>query len=109
LCPDPSAIHTGKNGGFQALHLAVLFGASRIVLLGYDFQATGNKSHWHGDHPPGLSNSRRRYGQWLQPLQQLARDIKTRGGIEVLNATRETAIECFPRVELQEALRCHVS
>lgn len=106
LSHDPSSIHTGGNGGFQALHLAVLFGASRIVLLGYDFQATGNRSHWHGDHPPGLSNSRRRYATWAEPMNALARDLARRGGCEVLNASRATAIDCFQRIEVEEALRC---
>lgn len=75
------------------------------MLLGYDFQATGHKSHWHGDHPPGLSNSRRRYASWLQPMNALARDLE-RLGVEVVNATRETALTCFRRIELQEALQC---
>ena len=105
FCPDPSMIYTGKNSGFQALHAAALFGASRVVLIGYDFQATDRKSHWHGDHPPGLSNSRRRYASWLEPMALLARDLE-RLGVEVVNASRQTALTCFPRAELQEALRC---
>lgn len=98
-------IYTGKNSGFQALHAAVLFGASRVVLLGFDFQATNRRSHWHGDHPPGLSNSRRRYGAWVEAMKPLAHDLE-RLGIEVLNCSRETALSCFRRVELQEALKC---
>lgn len=104
-CEDPSKIHTGRNGGYQALHVAALFGAARVVLLGYDFQATNNKSHWHGDHPPGLSNSRRRYERWHEPMAMLARDLERRG-VEVLNATRVTALRCFRRIELQEAIPC---
>lgn len=105
---DESMIHTGRNGGFQALHIAALFGASRVVLLGYDFQATNNKSHWHGDHPPGLSNSRRRYGQWREVMPSLARDLE-RKGVEVVNATRHTALQCFRRAELKEAIACPAS
>ncbi len=103
--PDASRINTGKNSGFQALHASALFGASRVVLVGYDFQATDRKAHWHGDHPPGLSNSRRRYAAWHEPMRQLANDLD-RLGVEVLNATRETALTCFQRIELQKALRC---
>ena len=52
---DPTRVRTGRNTGAAAINLAVHFGATRILLLGSDMQATTDAtSHWFGAHPPGL-------------------------------------------------------
>ena len=51
--PNPANLRTGHNSGFQALHLAVHAGASRILLLGFDMRG----KHWFGDHPAHLQDS----------------------------------------------------
>jgi hypothetical protein len=95
-------IHGGGNGGYQTINLAYLFGALRIILLGFDMKFSGNKSHWHGDHP-GVLNRDVPVKTFLQNFPALADDLKDEG-VEVINATRETALECFPRMGLEEAL-----
>lgn len=95
-------IHTGGNSGYQALGLAALWGASRIVLLGYDMQKSGGKSHWHGDHPKGLGNGGN-LARWAGAMGGLARDL-AHSGIEVINCSRMTALKCFPRQSLAQAL-----
>lgn len=103
-------INSGCNSGYQGVHLAALFqgftlpgfAGSRIVLLGFDMQRTGGKSHCHGDHIRGLPNGSN-FRLWLDHFQVLARDLKSTG-VEVLNCTRETAMRCFPRVDLVKAL-----
>lgn len=105
LSPDPSYIHTGMNSGYQALHLAAVFGVQRVVLLGYDFMVgPGGRRHHHGDHPKGLGNAPpSRYPTWVRAMDVLARDLR-RTGVEVVNASRRTALRCFPRRDLSEAL-----
>lgn len=99
----PDYIHTGMNSGFQALHLAATFGASRITLLGYDFQRGKNgEIHHHGNHPKGLGNGGR-YASWIESMGFLARDLN-KYGFTVLNASRRTALDCFVRVALESAL-----
>jgi hypothetical protein len=102
LSKDPTLISQGKNSGYQAMGLAYLFGATRLLLLGFDFQKSGNRSHWHGDHPPGLGNASF-YPGWVNAMNALAIDLK-REGIEVINCSRATAIQCFPRSTIQEVL-----
>lgn len=100
--PAPDTINGGGNSGYQAVHLAATFGASKIVLLGFDMQRTGGKHHWHGKHEGRLANGVG-FRFWMENFQALARDLKARG-VEVINATRETAMTCFPRAPLEEAL-----
>lgn len=95
---DPSALRTGRHSGYQSINLAVHLGAARIVLLGFD--ATGLE-HFFGRHPdhfarPPLETFRPMYDTLLEPLAAL--------GITVINASRETALTCFPRQTIQEAL-----
>jgi len=51
LSTNPEKLHQGSNSGIQAINLAYHLGAREIILLGYDMQPTGGKSHWFGDHP----------------------------------------------------------
>lgn len=96
------SISRGRNSGHQALSLAVMFGASRVVLLGYDFQKTGGQTHWHGNHPQPLGNLGDMRA-WIRQMGELAREISA-AGVDVVNATRETALACFPRETLERAL-----
>jgi len=98
----PNTITTGGNSGYQAVHLAALWGARRIVLLGYDMQRTGGREHWHGKHEGGLRNGRN-FDFWRRRFGPLAKDLKARG-IQVINCTRETALDCFKRAPLESIL-----
>jgi hypothetical protein len=88
------------NSGAGAIVTAIVGGAQRVILLGYDCQHTNGQTHWHGDHPKGLGNAAR-VEKWGDKFAELAR---TYAKIEILNASRETALTCFPRVELETVL-----
>jgi hypothetical protein len=96
-------IYTAGNSGYQAVQLAVFLGFRRIVLLGYDMQPTRGRHHWHPDHPKPLSNPRL-YAAWAERMDRLYEPAKARG-VEIINATRETALKAFPRRNVEEALR----
>jgi hypothetical protein len=86
-------IHFGSHSGYQAINLAYLWGASRIILLGYDCRSIEGKAHWFGQHPAGL-NQQQGFGTWLSHYTQLADDLDAEG-VEVINATPESAIRVF--------------
>jgi hypothetical protein len=96
-----SRISQGANSGFQAMMLARLFGARRILLLGYDMQRTGGRSHWFGDHPKPLTNGDPAY--WRAHFDTVA-PLLAAEGTEVVNCSAATALACFPRLPLAEAL-----
>lgn len=102
LHQDPDTILHGMNSGHQAINLACVFGATRILLLGYDCQHTGGKSHWHGDHPRTLGNARC-VSSWAKGFKQQAIHARLRG-IEIINCSRATALQCFPRSTITECL-----
>jgi len=89
-----------RNSGLAAIKLAIQFGAERVVLVGYDCQHTGGQKHWHGDHPKSLGNAGS-VQHWPMRFAGFARKLS---GVEIVNASRETALGCFPRMDLEDAL-----
>lgn len=100
LCTDPCGVRNGKNGGYAAVNLAVHLGAKRIILLGYDMQATGGKDHWHPNHPYGMVNP---YKQWVRLFGTIVEPL-AKLGVTVVNCSRATALPMFPRMPLEQAL-----
>jgi hypothetical protein len=96
-------IHQGGNGGYQAINLAWMWGAKRIFLLGLDCKpGAGGKAHWFGQHENGLSKIQN-YKHWTNAFPKLAQDLKEEG-VEVINLTRDTALTCFKRIPLKQAI-----
>ena len=58
LSSDPSFLVTGRNSGAQAMNIAVLSGATRILLLGIDGGPDKDgQTHFHGGHPSACTPS----------------------------------------------------
>ncbi len=102
---DPSGLRSGGgNSGYQAVNLAVHLGAARIILLGYDMQRTGKLAHFFGSHPASLGDPPAyRWLPWRAAFATLVKPLATQG-IPIVNCTRETALTCFPRMTLSQAL-----
>lgn len=101
FCEAKDGLRTGRNSGYQALHLAAHLGARRVVLLGYDMKADGDRVHWHPEHPVATppdapAGFAPHFRSLVEPL--------ARRGVEVLNATPGSALDAFPRRSLEEAL-----
>jgi len=100
LSKTPGVIHRGGNSGLQALNLAYLMGAERIILLGYDMMRSEDKSHWFGDHPQCM-NAASPYPSFVNAF----RTIKPADyGIEIWNCSRRTALDCFDKHDLDTCL-----
>lgn len=97
---DPTGLRNGRNSGYQAINLAVLLGATRVLLLGYDMQADKARDHFFGRHPdhtkPPFAVCLPRFATLVKPLRAL--------GVEVINCSRKTALTAFPRRPLEEVL-----
>jgi hypothetical protein len=96
-------IHQGGNGGYQVINLAWLWGAKRILAIGLDCKpAADGTAHWFGQHGRNLSKIQN-YRCWNELFPQLAADL-VQEGVDVFNLSRETALTCFPRMSLEEAI-----
>lgn len=90
----------GYNSGCLAIEYALCAGAERVLLLGFDCSVKDG-AHHHGSH-----------GLWPDPTamtcmiwkQQFERLRKVYADAEIINCSRRTALECFPRADLESAL-----
>lgn len=100
---SPTGLRTGRNSGAAAINLAVHFGAARVLLLGYDMQAKNDaQSHWFGAHPRPLRGGSP-YPLFRSMFEKMVAPLAS-AGVQVINCSRQTALTCFPRAILTEAL-----
>lgn len=97
---NAAVIHYGSNSGFQAVNIALLKGATKVILIGFDMRGRG---HFFGDHPEPLHN-RTSYSEFVPEFRAAAR----RCAVPILNATPGSGIDCWPIVPLEEALGDHL-
>lgn len=102
---DSRGLRGGKNGGYQAINLAVHLGVKRILLLGYDMSFE-HGVHWF-DRKPVLSGRflidrlPAYFDTMVEPLKIL--------GVEVINCTPRTVLRSFPIRALREVLNEEIS
>lgn len=97
ISPDPGLIY-GSNSVHHILTVIHHTGAKRVILLGVDMQGT---SHWHEEWPEGGVSAdfpplRREMETLVEPLAE--------AGVAVVNASPGSALNCWPAVELAQAL-----
>jgi hypothetical protein len=100
LSDRPTSLSGFCSGG-AAINLAYLFGATRIVLLGFDMQG-GN---WHGRHMRGGDEKRYR-SRFMPAIVAMAEPLRG-AGIEVINAVTApgaSTLTCFPIRPLEDVL-----
>lgn len=102
LSTDPRALVTGRNSGFQALNLAILAGAKRILLIGFDGKpASDGKAHWFGDHPRPTPQAA--YPLYRQAMSAAEQAIEA-AGVQVINCSPGSAIDSWPKHRLENML-----
>lgn len=102
LSLDPEALLTGRNSGFQAMNIAVLAGAKRILLLGFDGQPVGGRDQFHDGHKRPTPAAA--YPYYLQAMVA-AENALIGAGVRVLNCTPGSVIDSFEKMDLSEALQ----
>lgn len=94
---------TGANSGFQAINLAVQFGASRLLLVGFDMRIDRG-AHWHGEHGGGLSNpTDAGVSRWRAVLDRNAAYFEA-VGVDVINCSAVSALRNYRKMDLDCAL-----
>ena len=93
----------GNNSGYAAINLAVHLGAARIVLLGYDMGNDGKVSHFHEGYPTNAT-AEGIYKNEFIPGFTVLRELLYTKGIECYNASINSKLDVFPKVDLIRAL-----
>lgn len=104
LQAQPGTVGGGGNSGFQAINLALQFGARRIILIGFDMNDRGGK-HWYGrNHWPSANNPDDScFLRWIANLSKAAPVLQSLG-VDVVNTSPDSALRCFPFADLETAL-----
>jgi hypothetical protein len=91
----------GYDSGTSAINLAYHFGATEIILLGYDMRG----GRWFtGEHPhPMPLIPAEHFRRHMGPLEALAADCLRRG-LRVVNASPISAVPWFEKARLEEFL-----
>jgi len=110
LCIVPRkqiGLHTdalGWNGntGASAINLALLLGAKRVFLLGFDMKLSGQGEHnWHDRRID--KTGAEVYDRFLNNFGYVAADLPTKfPGCEVINVTKDSSLGMFPKVDADE-------
>lgn len=96
---NPAYIHYGQNSGFQGINIALLLGATKILLVGFNMQGT----HFFGRHPTKLRNSDPRV--FVQNFVQAAHTDYAPKGVSIINCTPGSALKCYPIQAIEEAVK----
>jgi hypothetical protein len=98
-------IGCGGNSGFQALNLAMQFGADRILLIGIDVHDRGGV-HWYGRNNwfQGNNPDQYNFARWKRAFENAA-PVCVERNVEVINASPVSDLRCFRRASVEQALQ----
>lgn len=94
----------GGNSGYQALNLAIIWGANPIILLGYDcrYGINGERHHYE-DHPKHFGANADGIKSWLHHFELGAKALEQlTSPPRVINCSPGSAITGFERGDLQD-------
>lgn len=101
IVDEPGTVGSGRNSGFQALNLAVQFGCTKIVLVGFDLSGT----HYYGRNNWLRAGNPDEY-QFDRCRKAYAANVGTLAnvGVDVVNASAASTLTCFRKITLADWL-----
>ena len=115
LSTDPAYICAHHGTGPQVVNLALLYGCETIILIGWDMRYPGKisdreytekrhyfggdvltENHWPHTSPDGS------LGGLIREMETIRPDDY---GIEIINCTPDSAMTCFPMMDLDDCLK----
>lgn len=102
LVDELGAIGSGGNSGFQAVNLAIQFGANRILLVGFDLSGEHyyGRNNWFKGGNPDKSVFDACIKAWSDNTE-IIRSL----GVQVINTNNQSALRCFPKHSIEDALK----
>lgn len=101
---EPGELGAGGNSGFQALNLAVQFGANRIILVGFDLHDRSGAHYYGRNNWPRANNpTSDNFYRWCKAFEGSAGDL-CQLGVDVVNASPYSAVGCFRKTTIERAM-----
>lgn len=93
----------GCSGG-SAINLALLMGAKRVYLLGFDCKVKSvNQPNWHDHHRMPCHSTL--HDKFTTGFKNIAASLpKLFPGTEIINLGPDSALECFPKQSIDEVI-----
>ena len=100
LSSEPDALAWNMNTGSVAIHLALLLGARRIYLLGFDCTGT----HWHDEGPRAQVQNPVSFNNFQEGMKRIADELpKVFPGREIVNVSDGTSkLTAFPILNIKD-------
>lgn len=104
LSEEKGWIAYGHSSGFQALGLAVQYGADEIYLCGFDMRYDGDRHYFsglseeNGEYPESL----RKYSEFDGLIACYETIPANNPNLKIYNATKGSALTCFPFANLAD-------
>jgi len=103
LFDRPTYLGAGGTSAFQAMNLALQFGATGILLVGVDCTLEHGE-HWFGRYPSPMNNpAQSNVVRWKKAFDGAAYGLRKRG-IDVVNCSPISALVNYPKMTIPEAL-----
>jgi len=98
LFEKPLSIGAGGNSGFQALNLAIQFGAENILLVGFDMNDRKKEGHYYGRNRWPMANNptTTNFKRWKDAFGH-ARKQMDELGVEAIVISDDSDLACFER------------
>ena len=97
-----TALGWNNSTGAAAVNLALLLGAKRVFLLGFDMHLSRDgKSNWHANNI-NMPN-KNVYPGFIKGFVRLAKDLPIKfPGTEIINITDDSSLNMFPKIGTEE-------
>jgi len=99
---DPGVIYGGGTSGFGALQICIHKRAKQIVLFGFDYDGTSGATNGAGQERK-RAQAAANWAAWSEHFRVYV-PYFSQHGIQVVNACPSSAISCFQKVALQDAV-----
>jgi len=87
------------------MNLAAQFGATAILLLGFDMCYLNGQVHWHGRHPPPVDNPiDSNFEKWIRTTDTAKQKLDGLG-IDVVNCSMISKLTKYPKLGIDDALK----
>lgn len=99
------AVAFNGSSGASAINLALLLGAKKVYLLGFDCKCKDTTNpNWHSDVIEKLNPEV--YNKFLEGFNDIAKALpSTYPGAEIINVNDDSAIDCFKTVSVKSHFR----